>query len=158
MKNDYVAGYGFTMDRVFDLFKKFLSICNEDVWREKFGGWPVAEQFYHAVDSTAFFCETISGKKPVNPCPEAGHLEKPSGKIASKEQAGQYLADVQKCVENIIAACQNEDLLKKNDQLSKLFGSDVNNGTILELMCGHMLYHLGSCDAALRNRGLEGAF
>ena len=50
------------------------------------------------------------------------------------------------------------DLAVREPRLSAVFGSDVPHGAIVGMLASHTLYHVGSCDAALRDHGLKGVF
>lgn len=158
MANSFVKNYQGQMAFAIGLYKKYLEICPQDVWREKFGGWPVAQQIYHALAATVMFMASITGKMPENPAPTLGDLNNRAETPAPREQAARLLANIETALEEMFADLSDEDLLKKNDQASQMLGRDTSNAAVIELMTCHLQYHLGSCDAALRQRGLEGAF
>ena len=49
-------------------------------------------------------------------------------------------------------------LAKKDEALSAGMGAEATNAMAVSMLAGHIFYHLGSCDAALRDNGLEGVF
>lgn len=154
----YAEPYKRNLDFTLSLYGKFLSVCPDNIWKEKFGGWPVCEQFYHAVISTARVLYSISGEEIEDPCPDADRLEHGNAVDVSKKDAEAVLSDVSEKFAALWPKLSDADLLKKNDPMSKMLGAEASNGQILEMMATHMQYHLGSCDAALREAGLEGAF
>lgn len=158
MANEFVSEFQAGLNFAFGLSEKFLAICPDDVWQKKYGGWPVSQQFYHAVQVANFFAASLGGDAITDPCPEAGDLSKKEGPQVNKAQAGEFLANVKTMVSKMTASLQDADLLKKNEKASQLLGRPTSNAAVLELMATHTLYHLGSCDAALREQGLEGAF
>lgn len=145
-------------DRAFALYEKFLAICSDDLWNKKAGGWPLCNQYYHGLDATAHMIAAISGAMIADPCPGAGDLLKNEGVKPSKGQAAQYLQNIRQALASVYEKMTDAELLENNAPLSKMLGSDIANAGVLELMAMHMLYHLGSCDAALRDAGQEGAF
>lgn len=158
MSAEFVSKLKSGLDFAFALSEKFLSICPDDVWQKKFGGWPVSRQFYHAIDVTGFFTTAISAEVPANPCPGGGELANDGGPLATREQAGEFLGSVRAAVDKMAAGLVDADLLRKNESASQMFGRDFSNAEVIQIMGAHVLYHLGSCDAALREQGLEGAF
>lgn len=158
MSANFVAQYQNGIDFALMHCKKFLAICNDEVWKEKNGGWPVGLQYYHALGATGMLLGSITNKKIENPVPEGGNLAGGDQVIASKEQAAQFLANIQAAVDNLSTSLTDAELLEKNEMVSKVLGRDATNAAVLELIAIHMVYHLGSCDAALRNHGLEGSW
>lgn len=145
-------------DRALSLYEKFLAICSSDLWTKKAGGWPLCNQYYHGLNATAHMIGALTGEIIEDPCPEAGDLLKPADIKPTKEQAARYLQNIRVALARAYEKMTDSLLLENNAPLSKMLGSDVTNAGVLELMAMHMLYHLGSCDAALRDAGQEGAF
>lgn len=152
--NIFSAGNG----RALALYEKFLAICPADLWTKKAGGWPLCQQYYHGLNATAHMAGAITGDMIADPCPGAGDLLKDTGVLPTKEQAAQYLQNIRQTLAQLYEKLNDAALLEKNAPLSKMLGADITNAGVLELMAMHMLYHLGSCDAALRDAGQEGAF
>ncbi|MGI6656570.1 MAG: DinB family protein [Desulfobulbus sp.] len=159
MANTFVADLQSGCDFAFALAEKFLSICPDEIWNTIFGGWPVAHQFYHGLSTVPFFVGDLVKELPDNPCPESGNLTtREPGALPAKAQAAAYLADLKATMQALFAGLSDADLNKKNATVSSALGKDMTNGAVLGLLASHLLYHLGSCDAALREQGLEGAF
>ena len=49
-------------------------------------------------------------------------------------------------------------LPKPNKHVSSALGRPVSHVATLGMLASHTLYHVGSCDAALRDHGLPGVF
>lgn len=158
MTNEFVREHQGGLNFAFALSEKFLSICPDAVWQKNFGGWAVSRQFYHALEATSFFAASVWGGEIANPCSGAGDLSQKSGTEASKAQASEFLASIKAAVAHNIDGMRDDALLQKNEKASQLLGRDTSNAAVIQLMASHILYHLGSCDAALRDQGLEGAF
>lgn len=148
----------FGVDHALKLYGRFLDICPEAIWQKKFGGWLVSQQYYHALAASGAFLSSITGKALADPCPGTGDLRQANLPAPSMENARTLLATVTGAADDIFKNIDDETLLSRNDRLSLLLESDVNNAECLELLASHLLYHLGSCDAALREDGREGAF
>lgn len=158
MAQVFVPTIKFGLDHALKLYGKFLDICPEAIWQKKFGGWLVSQQYYHALAASGAFLSSITGKTLADPCPGTGDLRQPNLPAPSMENARTLLATVEGTVAGLFKDIDDETLLSRNDRLSLLLESDVNNAECLELLASHLLYHLGSCDAALREDGREGAF
>lgn len=157
MANQFVKPYIETLEFAFGLYRRFLAVCGSDAWNEKFGGWPIGQQYYHALATSGQIFASITGEEVANPLPEAGNLERQE-KAPDKEKAAQLLENLQLAAVKILHTLTNEDLPKKNEPLSQKFGRDITVAGTLELIACHIMYHLGACDADLRQRGEEPAF
>lgn len=158
MGDDFVKCYQEGLFFAFMHYEKFLELCDYDSWKEKAGGWTLAQQYYHGLNATNMFIDSITGKPAPNPNPEAGQILSNPDVLPTKEQAAAFLANIRIAAKAMFENLKDETLLQKNQPVSEKFGRDVQNAVVLELMPSHLLYHLGSCDAALRNKNLPGAW
>ncbi len=69
-----------------------------------------------------------------------------------------YAATVKARVDNWIAGLEDADLARTNAVLSAKLGRETSYAATLVMLASHTDYHIGSCDAALRNHGLPGVF
>lgn len=153
--HEHVSGLNFA----FLLYGKFLDICPDEVWQEKFGGWAVGRQLYHGLSAGAHFLGSLGGAGAVaDPCPACGDLSLADGPVPTRADTQALMRDIQAAVEKLAGELDDAQLLAKNEAASRMLGRETSNGAVLGLMASHMLYHLGACDAALRQRGLQGAF
>ena len=150
----YQKGFNFAIER----YEKFLAICSDDAWKEKAGGWTLAQQYYHGLLATNMLLSSVSGEEVANPDPEAGLLEEKPDVVPDKSAAALFLANIKLGAADFFEKIDDATLLQKNEKISKKFGSEIVNAFVLELIPCHLLYHLGSCDAALRNRNLPGSW
>lgn len=139
-------------------YEKFLEICSDVLWKTKAGGWTLAQQYYHGLVATNMLMESISGKAVENPNPEAGLIMEKPDIVPEKAQAALFLANIKLAATAMFENLTDEKLLLKNESVSKKFGRDVTNALVLELIPVHLSYHLGSCDAELRNNNLQGSW
>lgn len=148
-----------SFDFAFSLMQQFMEVCPDNIWNAKFGGWPIWQQVYHALLTVDFFISE-PGNAPITPLatPEVGRLdaqgETPVDKAAMKELA----ARVKSAADGYMNALTDEDMLRKAEGATRRMGRETLHATVMALMIGHLLYHLGSCDAALREHGLKGVF
>lgn len=151
-----------SFEHSFSLLLKFIEVCPEDVWQKKFGGWPVWQHVYHALATMDFFVigleeEHIKGLF----APEAGNVgnfEHTPDKAPSKAAMQEFAALVKTKTDAYINGLLDTDLSGKNEGFSTRINMDMTHASTLSILSGHILYHLGSCDAALRERGLKGVF
>ncbi len=144
----------------FSLLEAFIDTCPENIWAENNGGWPVWQQVYHALGATNFFTMK-EGDQPNDQAPypqEVGMLSTVSTdtmpRAKMKELAGIMKAKGLAYLESL----DDSMLPAKNEFLSARVGKDFTYATIVSMLAAHILYHLGSCDAALRDHGLKGVF
>jgi len=147
--------------RVFGLMDEFLKLCPEEIWAQRFGGWPVWRQFFHAFSSTDFFLRDKDAAERPSPFgSDAGNLrvKDSSAPTPSKEKMREYMEDTQKRVNDYLAVLDDVALGQINKGLSARFGQEYTHAVTITLLAGHIMYHLGSCDAALRESGRPGVF
>ena len=143
----------------FGLLDKFMEVCPDDIWAKKFGGWPVWQQVYHALSAVDFFIRDMDA-------PEQAALfgeEESNLSVSAKSTAGKaeliaMSADAQRRIDEYVASLDDESLAQNNAGLSARMSIPTTHAGALALITAHTLYHLGSCDAALRERGLPGVF
>ena len=140
------------------LLEAYMDACPEAVWEEKNGGWPVWQQMLHAVTVLDFF---TCGDQPLLPAPAPQDVLMLTVQGTEKvDKAGlrAYMAAVRGRVDAWLAALDDAALSVKNERLSAALGFEVSAMWVLVMLASHTQYHLGSCDAALRDHGLPGVF
>jgi uncharacterized damage-inducible protein DinB len=146
------------IDFVFSLAAKFIEVCPEEIWTKKFGGWSVAQQLHHALAAVDLFVRAPQEKELENSFPEAGDLASVAEKIPSREQAARFHAAAKAAADRYTDALSDDVLADRHEGASLRMGRDVTHANILVLLAGHLFYHLGACDAALREHGMQGVF
>jgi len=150
-----------SITRVFGLMDEFLKFCPEEIWGQHFGGWPVWRQFLHSFSAVDFFLRDENAAEEAQPFGAgAGNLRvKDSAAPApSKEKMREYMEAVQKRVNDYLAALDDATLGQLNKGLSARLGQGFTHAATIALLAHHTMYHLGSCDAALRESGRPGGF
>lgn len=143
----------------FALVNEFIKVCPEKVWGQKFGGWPVWQQLYHAFTAVDFFLRPADAPAEKNPFDDAfGDLKQSAPEAPAKELVKDYVEKAQAKVREYIAGLDDAALSAKNEGISARMGRDMNHAGTLALIASHTMYHLGSCDAALRENGMPGVF
>ena len=145
--------------RSFGLAEEYLRVCPENIRDKKFGGWPVWQQLLHAFTAVDFFLPPTGGTpEPSGIDPDVARLKSTPATPMSKLALEDLLSKTQDKVAKYIAAMDDAKLAQKHEALSSYFGRDVSQAEALALIASHTMYHLGSCDAALREHGLPGVF
>lgn len=158
MSNAIVMTCQVPFQNAFALLNKYIDICPENIWAEKHGGWPVWQQVYHSLGSFEFFTGPVGTPSQSPFGPEEGQLRVVSDKTWTQVEAKKMAAEVKDRVDHYIAGLDDAALTARVPHLSKILGYDVTHGMVIGMLASHTLYHVGSCDAALRDHGLEGAF
>ena len=143
----------------FNLLDQFLEVCPENIWGKKFGGWPVWQQVYHALSALDFFTrpqDAPEGPKPFGK--EEANLSGIATSTANKAKLKTYAVEMQAQTHAYIAGLDDADLARNNEGLATRMGRSITHASTLTLIAAHTLYHLGSCDAALREHGLPVVF
>ena len=148
------------LDRVSGMLEQFLEVCPDNVWNKTFAAWPVWRQWYHVFGSIDFFTQQEGGPATPAPLPpDAGHLTAEyTGPALTKDQAKTFLAAAQKTADAYFAGLTDATLTAKNQGMSGRMNSDISNAETASMLAGHAFYHLGACDAALREHGMPGVF
>lgn len=144
---------------VYGLLNKFMDVCPDDIWAKKFGGWPVWQQVYHALAAVDFFIRPLEAPEetPLFGGEEAS-LSVCAKTTAGKDQLKAYAAKAEERINSYIAGLDDTKLAQSNAGLTARMGMPATHAGTLSLIAAHTLYHLGSCDAALRERGIPGVF
>lgn len=141
------------------LVNKYLEVCPDSVWATRNGGYPVWQQMLHAIWVLDFFvCGEGEAMLPC-PCdPETMLFKKPAEGVVSRKDVLDYAQKVIVKVDAWIAKLADEDLAKKNEVVSAKLGKEMTMASTFIAMTAHTQYHIGSCDSALRDNGLEGVY
>lgn len=143
----------------FGLANEFLKVCPDTIWAKKFGSWPVWQQMFHAFSAIDFFLRPSDASPEVSPFGEGvGDLKEPAQNTPAKAEVQDYIEKAQARVRDYIAGLDDAALGSNHVGLSARFGRDVTHAATLALIASHTMYHLGCCDAALRENGIPGVF
>ena len=78
--------------------------------------------------------------------------------VVSKETMLTYGKAVKAEVDARLAVLSDADLTKVQERVSKKIGRELTYAAMMVMLASHTTYHIGSCDAALRDHGLPGVF
>lgn len=158
MSRNIVMAVQAPFQNAFGLLERYIDVCPEEIWKEKNGGWPVWQQIYHALTAIDFFVGQV-GTPSEWPFDQAtGSLGTVSEQHLSRGEAKKLAAEAKARADLYLSGLNDANLAEREPRLSAVFGSDVFHGAIVGMLASHTLYHVGSCDAALRDHGLKGVF
>jgi hypothetical protein len=136
------------------LFEKIVSACPQDLWESSFGGWPLWQQYMHTLWVNLVF---LPGEPQLGLLPEmpqaAVQLEEKGANPISREDAGKCLEGVKKATFAYLDSLKDSDLPKTSKKMGE---TEFSNMKTIGLLNGHIMYHLGVFDAALREKGQKG--
>ena len=164
MSQAIIAGPKASLEHAYSLMVQFIKVCPEDIWSENFGGWPVWQQAYHALGSLQFMTLQENGTPEAGLYPpEVNMFQSTPDKPPTQEDVLKYGARMKAKSDAYINALQDADLPDINRNLTtqmKAHGinHEFSHSQTLTMLSGHIFYHLGACDAALRERALKGVF
>ena len=160
MSREIVAALEEPYQRSWALLAQYMDICPENIWAETNGGWPVWQQVAHTVAVLNFFILENDDDIIVPAPTEFGvlMLREQGQQMVSKEAMKAYGAAVKAAVDARVARLTDADLTHIQERVSKKIGRELTYGAIMVMLASHTTYHLGSCDAALRDHGLPGVF
>ena len=164
MSQSIIDGQRAEFEHAYGLVTQFIKVCPEDVWTKKFGGWPIWQQVYHALGTFQFFT-LQDGETPEQGLypQEVSNFQSAPEMAPAKKDMLEYAGRMKAKADAYIHALKDADLPGLNQGLTariKAFGrsNEFSHSQTLAMLSGHTMYHLGSCDAALREHGLKGVF
>lgn len=159
MSREIIQSQRSNFDFAFSLLERFIDICPDAIWETRFGGWPVWQQAYHALTSIEFFILAPDRQPSAALAPgEVGSLAAVGGAPVARERMKAFAADMKNAADAYLDGLADSSLACKAEGASLRMGRDVTHAMVIILLAGHILYHLGSCDAALREQGRAGVF
>ncbi|MDR0238707.1 MAG: DinB family protein [Deltaproteobacteria bacterium] len=162
MSQALIAGPRTAFEHAYGLMIQFIEVCPEDIWLESFGGWPIWQQVYHALGLQFLTLQEGETPEPDLCPPEVGSFKRTPDKAPAKKDVLDYAARMKAKADAYINALRGADLSGVNQGLTNRMkdynGGEFSHSLTLSMLSGHLLYHLGACDAALRQRGRKGVF
>jgi hypothetical protein len=159
MSREIVQAAQGSFERAYSLLTEYMDVCPDDVWAEKNGGWPVWQQIAHALWVLDFFvCGDGEAMLPAPFGVDVARFKAQGDTVVGKAAIKEYATAVKSRVDGWLARLTDDGLGGTNAVLSKKMGRDLSYMATVVMLASHSSYHLGSCDAALRDHGLAGVF
>lgn len=136
----------------YSMLEKHIENCPDALWNEKAGGFVFWQQLLHAITGLKFWTRAdnsafIEPFKDRNVYPE---FEKDPEGFVSKAEMTALFSEVRNQVDAFLGNRDDAWLLEENAVYRKVKNIDVIQGQIR-----HLQYHVGHCNAALRERNLK---
>ena len=159
MSDPVIACFQAEFERFFALVEKQIEICPDELWGKKVGGWPFWQQVFHnlacieiyALPEGAVSHQTMYGKK-------VAMLSEETETAMTKAAMKDFATGMCKTANRFFASMSSDRLTTKHAVMSKLLNRDMSNQNALMAMIRHTCYHLGCCDALLRQHGVPGVY
>ena len=133
---------------------KFIDVSTDESWKATSGGFPGWQQVYHAMECVYFFLAPAQTPERASMYPmDVMLLKDVSAPVPAKAAMKALCEDADRYADKFFAALGDDDLLKQHEGASARFGRPVTNLDAITIMNGHFMYHLGYCDAILKENG-----
>jgi hypothetical protein len=136
----------------FRAIDNLIAITPDEIWGQKRGGYVYWQQIVHAITGSLFWLRLAN--TPFNePYAELNiypELEKDPENALTKQQVKDLLHELTGLAENFFGYVDDDTLLAKSFIYDKVTNLEVVFGQIR-----HLQYHIGHCEAILRDSGIK---
>ncbi|MDR2141376.1 MAG: DinB family protein [Deltaproteobacteria bacterium] len=146
------------VDDYFGVQEKFLAACPEDLWAETFANWPIWQYFWHVLWINDRFLPGPPVANPAGGTQELALFQAKSPKPLAKAEVAKLWLEQKPRTEAFVKSLTDATLYQRNEDVFKLIAVDWTNVVSVIKLHSHAFYHLGTFDAALRQRGLPGIY
>ena len=145
--------------RFHNLLVKQIEVCPDELWTEKVGGYVYWQQLFHVFASTEIFALPDGQASMQTLCPpEIAMLSKQPEMHLSKEQLKDFAAKMKILADSFFDSMSVDKLTLEHATMSKRMKAPKTNQNALMGLIRHANYHLGCCDAILRQHGIAGVY
>jgi len=143
-------------DRFIGLMELQIDRCPEPVWNRPGHDFPFSQHILHTLACSMMF--TATEGEPYAGLPYSRQeimFAAPLSRDISKEEMRDLAQKVRRSAHEFMAGLDQAKLAEKHQVSSTAMGRDRSNAQALIALVRHICYHLGCCDAALKNNGAE---
>lgn len=159
MSNGIVMAAQGPFQHAYGLLSAYIDTCPDDIWKEKNGGWPVWQQVVHSLSAFGFLVNGSDEAFMPMPCtPAVAQLAEQGTTPVSKADVKAYAEKCKARADAYIASVQDAELGTDHPGATARLGRSMPHVAVISMLASHTMYHLGSCDAALRDHGMPGVF
>lgn len=139
-------------DLSYDMLLNQIEICPDTLWDDRVSGFVFWQQILHVLAGVDFWTRSEQGdfKEPFKSRKVYPELEKAPMGFISRREMRIYAGEVYSQVESLFEEKNDPWLLEKNPLYNKISNIDV-----IEMQIRHIQYHIGHCDASLRERNFS---
>jgi hypothetical protein len=140
--------------RAFGMVSSFIDVSTDEIWTATSGGFPGWQQVYHAMECVFFFLAPVEHPERASLYSmDVLLLKDVDAPAPSKADMKKLCAEADAYADKFFASLSDADLVKPHEGLSARLSNPMNIAAAIGIMHGHFLYHLGFCDAILREHG-----
>lgn len=142
------------LNMCFDMLEKLVHAVPDKLWSEKRGGFLMWQQIFHALTGSQFWLRSEGGEfrepfESLNLYPE---LDGEPEMNLTKEQVLELLDETRELKDRLFDSLREEALEQPSVLYDKITNLDVILGQIR-----HLMYHIGHCNAILRDTDEQAA-
>ena len=161
MPDPIIACFQEEFERFFALCLTQIEVCPEPLWQGSSGGFPFWQHHVHMYSCIEHMYVTpqfkISASLAFHPS-QAVMLSKDSGPAVSKRDVLAYAATTKALALEFMGGLDMGQLTLRHDRMSAMLGKERTVQHAVIGLVRHVNYHLGCCDAVLREHGLAGVY
>ena len=155
MERTVTEAIGSTLINNLSLLEADIKNCPNELWEKKYGGDIYWHQIYHTMVATFAMLQNEKTSKLRTDIPDSIGMLK-GGEYSgdySKERMLQFVEKTKKHLTTYFSYMSDSLFSNKVD----FFGKNISILDLLLINVGHIMYHIGACDAALRDNGGQAA-
>lgn len=146
-------------DRFYELLEKQIEICPPELWTKKAGGYIFWQQIYHTISCVELFSfPEHDPNRPSKFCPEVAMFIKEPENAISKRELQELATEMKILAHSFMNTLNLNSLTLPHQNMSVVLGKELSIQNALIASIRHTCYHLGCCDAILREHGLKGVY
>lgn len=154
-----IACFREEFDRFFSLIEKQIDVCPDSLWKQNAGGYPFWQQMLHVIACVELYAlQEGEASRQTRYDESVVMLSRLPQKEMSKEDMRSLACDMKELAHAFIASQTTASLTARHSRMSRLLGTDRTNQHALIGLVRHACYHLGCCDALLREHGFSGVY
>ena len=159
MHDPVISCFKDEFDRFFGLLEKQIDVCPDDLWTQKTGGYIFWQQLLHVIACVELYA-LPEGESSKQTAYERGviMLSALPKRHMTKTEMRELAAAMKTLAHTFIDGQSTATLTSKHARISKALGKELTNQHALMGLVRHACYHLGCCDAALRQHGVPGVY
>ncbi|MDR1874505.1 MAG: DinB family protein [Synergistaceae bacterium] len=144
-------------ERNWKLLDRIIDVCPDAVWGKKAGGFVFWQQLYHCFSAVDFFLMPKDGSPKPGPWgADVASFKAEPTVTPTKDELRAWSAARKADVNAWLAPLDDADLFQLHEGFSARWGDPMGNVAVLVTLLGHLSYHIGHCDAILRDNGGKG--
>ena len=160
MQDPVIACFWEEFERFHDFAIKQIDACPDELWLQKCGGFPLWQQFFHLFAYIEILAlPRLESPLKENPYPPEGILLTQEVLPAMTKKEMHALAErAHGVARGFMSGLTTARLTERHERLSERHGKERTLQFAVITLIRHTNYHLGCCEAILRDRGLAGIY